>query len=309
MRFFRLIGSMLGRGLALLVDAFNPEKIIIGSIFVRCEDLLRPAMEKELHAEAIPYSLQGLSIVPAQTGEQLGDLATIMVALHAMGIDPMKEAGEREPRVLSHLDDLMSRYPQLISEKDSILQAYLTLRDCFSEGHKLMVAGNGDSCADSDHIVGELMKVFCLKRPLDAKQRQALEKALETIASGAAASLQGALPAISLSQHSSLTTAFMHDVDPELVIAQQLTGYAQAGDVFLALSTGGNERNVLLAAKSAKALGLQVLGLTGEDGGALKDSCDTCIRVPGVKTSEVRDLHLPVYHALRAMLESKFFPA
>lgn len=306
-RFFTLIGGMLGRGLALLVDAFNPEKIIIGSIFVRCEELLRPAMEKELHEESIPYSLKGLSIVPAQTGEELGDLASIMVALHAMDIDPMREVGEHAPQVLDHLEGLLARYPQLAGQRENILQTYLILRDCFMKGHKLMVAGNGGSCADSDHIVGELMKGFYLKRPLEAKRYQALENALDTISPGAASRLQGALPAISLSQHAALSTAFMNDVDPELVIAQQLIGYTQAGDVFLGLSTSGNARNVLLAAKSAKVLGLQVLGMTGEDGGALKDSCDTCIRVPGMKPAEVQELHLPVYHALCAMLESKFF--
>jgi len=306
-RFFTRIGGMLGRGLALLVDAFNPEKIIIGSIFVRCEALLRPAMEEALQAESIPYSLQGLSVVPAQTGEVLGDLAGIMVALHAMDIDPMREVGEQAPRVLGHLEGLLARYPQLAGQRENILRAYLTLRDCFMQGHKLMVAGNGGSCADSDHIVGELMKGFYLRRPLDEKRHRALENALDTISPGAASRLQGALPAISLSQHAALSTAFMNDVDPELAMAQQLTGYAQPGDVFLGLSTSGNARNVLLAAKSAGALGLQVLGMTGEGGGALKDSCDICIQVPGVKPAEVQELHLPVYHALCAMLESRFF--
>ena len=306
-RFFSLVGGMLGRGLALLVDAFNPEKIVIGSIFVRCEELLRPAMEKALEDEAISWSLQGLRIVPAQSGEELGDLASIMVALNALGIDPMKETGEQAPRVLVHLEELMRRYPQLAGQREEILQAYLTLRDCFLEGHKLMVAGNGGSCADSDHIVGELMKGFYLKRPLDEKRHQALQAALEELAPGAADRLQGALPAISLCQHAALSTAFMNDADPELVLIQQLTGYAQAGDVFLGLSTSGNARNVLLAARAARALGLRVLGMTGESGGLLKDSCDICIRVPGVKPAQVQELHLPVYHALCAMLESRFF--
>jgi len=151
------------------------------------------------------------------------------------------------------------------------------------------------------------MKGFYLRRPLDEKRHQALNEALEALAPGAASRLQGALPAISLCQHAALSTAFMNDVDPELVMAQQLTAYAQAGDVFLGLSTSGNARNVLLAAKAAGALGLRVLGMTGEGGGALKDSCDICIRVPGTQPAQVQELHLPVYHALCAMLESRFF--
>lgn len=307
MRFFRNIGRMLGRGLALLVDAFNPQRIIIGSIFVRCEELLRPSMEEELKKEAIPYSLEGLSIVPAQTGEELGDLASIMVALHAMGIDPSYETGESDAVVMAHLDLLIQRYPQLLQTRESILDAYIMLRDSYESGNKLLVAGNGGSSADSDHIVGELMKGFCLKRPLHKDIQSKLEKAFEGYAPGAAYLLQGALPAISLSSHTALMTAFMNDVDPQLVMAQQVIGYANPGDTLLALSTSGNARNVNIAAKTAAALGMQVIGLTGESGGTLKDSCDICIRVPGKMPAEVQELHLPVYHTLCAMLESKFF--
>lgn len=305
--FFTGIGKMLGRGLALLVDAFNPQRIIIGSIFVRCEELLRPSMEEELKKEAIPFSLEGLSIVPAQTGEELGDLASIMVALHAMGIDPLRETGERDTLVMAHLDLLIQRYPQLSETRESILKAYITLRDCYESGNKLLVAGNGGSSADSDHIVGELMKGFYLKRPLHKDVYSKLEKAFGEYAPGAVDLLQGALPAISLSSHTALMTAFMNDVDPQLVMAQQVIGYAKPGDALLALSTSGNARNVNIAARTAAALGMHVIGLTGESGGSLKDSCETCIRVPGKMPAEVQELHLPVYHTLCAMLESKFY--
>lgn len=306
-RFFCGIGKMLGRGLALLVDAFNPQMIVIGSIFVRCEELLRPSMEEELKKEAIPYSLEGLSIVPAQTGEAIGDLASIMVALHGLGIDPLAETGEHDTAVMTHLDQLMQRYPQLLPARDSIAAAYGILRDCFESGNKLLVAGNGGSSADSDHIVGELMKGFYLKRPLDEEKRSRLAEAFKGYATGAEDLLQGALPAISLSSHTALMTAFMNDVDPQLVMAQQVIGYARPGDALLALSTSGNARNVNIAAKTASALGMHVIGLTGESGGALKDSCEICICVPGRMPAEVQELHLPVYHTLCAMLESKFF--
>ena len=135
--FMDFIGKMLGRGLALLADAFNPARIVIGSIFVRCEDLLRPAMEAELRREAIPFSLKGLQVLPAATGEQLGDLASIMVGLYALGVDPMEEYGETDERVLAHYDSLLRRYPPLESCKDQIMEAYLLLRDCYSHGGKV----------------------------------------------------------------------------------------------------------------------------------------------------------------------------
>ncbi|MHC1787548.1 MAG: ROK family protein [Christensenellales bacterium] len=307
LRFFSGVGRMLGKGLALLVDAFNPEKIIIGSIFVRCEDLLRPAMEAALRAEAIPFSLQGLSVVPAQTGEALGDLASIMVALHALRIDPMREAGEREPRVLQHLEALLRRYPQLIDAREGILRAYLALRDGFAAGHKLLVAGNGGSGADSDHIVGELMKGFRLKRPLPQAQRDAVGALTDGLLPGASRLLQQGLPAISLTGHPALSTAVANDLDPLLVFSQQVMGYGRPGDLLLCVSTSGKARNLALAAGTARALGLMTLGLLGRDGGPLKGACDISILVPGDDTAAIQELHLPVYHTLCAMLEAKFF--
>lgn len=228
---------------------------------------------------------------------------------NAMKFDPLYEVVESDKTVTSHLDMQIRRYPQLESARESILQAYCILRDSFACGHKLLVAGNGGSCADSDHIVGELMKGFYSKRPLEKDVRAKLKDAFKDIAPTAADMLQGALPAISLSHHSALMTAFGNDVDPQLALAQQVIGYGQPGDVFLGLSTSGNAHNILLAAKTAGALGLKVIGMTGEDGGALKQDCDTCIRVPGKLPAEIQELHLPVYHTLCAMLESKFFEA
>lgn len=306
---FTHVGEMLGRGLSLLVDTLNPECIVIGSVFVRCEELLRPSMEAALQREAIPFSLKGLKVVPAMTGEALGDLASIMVALYALGIDPMEEATERNPKVLYHLERAIERHPDLYEQRDHLLAVYHTLKKCFHDGGKLLIAGNGGSCADAQHIAGELMKGFYLQRTLPAMEREAVSQATRESMPDAHRLLQRALPVIVLSEHSALNTAFANDVSPELTFAQQVVGYGRKGDVFLGISTSGNARSVLLAAQVAKARGLTVIGLTGGTGGKLKGIADEAVTVKGNCPADVQELHLPAYHALCAMLEEHFFGA
>ena len=305
--FFDHIGTMLGKGLALLTDTLNPEKIVIGSIFVRCEDLLRPAMEAELKREAIPFSLEGLQVVPAQTGEALGDLASIMAALYGCGVDPMEETEEKAPGVLEHYERLFRRYPALEGLREPVMEAYLLLRRCYEQGGKLLIVGNGGSCADAGHMVGELMKGFYLKRPFPEKQQAAIKAQTEALLPGAAEKLQRALPAIDLTQHGALSTAVQNDLDPLLTAAQQAAGYGKPGDVILGISTSGNAKNVALAIATAKALGLSAIGLTGGSGGRLKELCDCTIIAPSSVTADVQEYHLPIYHTLCAMLEAKFF--
>jgi D-sedoheptulose 7-phosphate isomerase len=151
------------------------------------------------------------------------------------------------------------------------------------------------------------MKEFRLKRKIYSSHAETLKSIDSEMGSILADHLQGALPAISLTGHSSLTTAFMNDALPELVFAQQVNGYGQPGDAFLGISTSGNSRNVLYAAITAKAKGLKVIGLTGQSQNHLMDFADVCIRVPEVDTFKVQELHLPVYHCLCMMLEDKFF--
>ncbi len=304
---FAFAGRMLGRGLALLVDAFNPERIVIGSIFTRCESLLRPAMEEELKKEALEHSLRGLRVVPAQTGEQLGDLASVMAALHALGLDPMEEGSERDEKVLAHYDRLFARYPNLENCRDSVMQAYLAMLSCYRKGGKLLIAGNGGSAADSEHIAGELMKGFYLKRPLSPELREAVRAKTDSLLPGAAALLQQGLPAIALTGQTALSTAAANDLDPLLPFAQQVVGYGRRGDALLVLSTSGRARNLALAAQMARALGITAIGLLGRDGGMLKEYCDISIIVPGGDTAAIQELHLPVYHTLCAMLEAKLF--
>lgn len=202
---------------------------------------------------------------------------------------------------------LFERYPKLAVCKDDIKKAYELLEFAYSNGRKLLVCGNGGSASDSEHIVGELMKEFKLKRKVYVDQATALKAIDPELGQVLADNLQGALPAICLTGHSSLTTAFMNDANADLVFAQQVNGYGKPGDVFLGISTSGNSKNVLYAAVNAKAKRLKVIGLTGAKENKLMKYADVCIRVPETETYKIQELHLPVYHCLCLMLEEKFF--
>lgn len=212
-----------------------------------------------------------------------------------------------EERLLIHIDHLVERYPKLCECKEDIVKAYTILETAYLSGGKLLVSGNGGSASDSEHIVGELMKEFKLKRNVYSDQASALREIDPELGQVLADNLQGALPAISLTGHSSLTTAFMNDALPELVFAQQVNGYGKPGDVYLGISTSGNSKNVIYAAVNAKAKGLKVVGLTGSEESRLMKYADVCIRVPETETYKIQELHLPVYHCLCLMLEDKFF--
>lgn len=207
----------------------------------------------------------------------------------------------------THLNHLIDRYPKLIVCRDDIMTAYELLETAYSNGRKLLVCGNGGSASDSEHIVGELMKEFKLKRKVYSDHAAALKAIDPELGQILADHLQGALPAISLTGHSSLQTAFMNDAVPELVFAQQVNGYGNPGDVFLGISTSGNSKNVLYAAVNAKAKGLKVIGLTGAKENKLMKYADVCIRVPETETYKIQEYHLPVYHCLCLMLEDHFF--
>ncbi len=212
-----------------------------------------------------------------------------------------------EKRLEQHINHLIDRYPKLIICREDIVKAYELLEAAYSSGRKLLVSGNGGSASDSEHIVGELMKEFKLKRKVYSQQADALKQIDPELGQTLADNLQGALPAISLTGHSSLTTAFMNDAMPELVFAQQVNGYGKPGDIYFGISTSGNSKNVLYAAVNAKAKGLKVIGLTGEKESKLMKYADVCIRVPETETYKIQEFHLPVYHCLCLMLEDKFF--
>ena len=193
--------------------------------------------------------------------------------------------------------DLFERYPQLnICAKD-IEKALALMIDTYKNGGKILVCGNGGSASDADHIVGELMKGFLKDRKItDARIPQELR-----------GKLQGALPAISLSAHTSLMTATINDNDADMIFAQQVYGYANENDLLIAISTSGNSKNVVNAVKVAKALGVKVVALTGESGGTLKEIADVAICAPSTETYKIQEYHLPVYHWLCANVEEYFY--
>lgn len=205
------------------------------------------------------------------------------------------------------LDELIKRYPILERVREDIGAVYGILERCYENGGKLLIAGNGGSAADAEHIVGELMKGFVKKRPVSEEIEKALKTVDPQMGVELSEKLQQGLPAIALTGHAGLTTAFMNDVDGSMTYAEQVLGYGKEGDVFLGISTSGNSKNVLYAAVTAKAKGLKVIGLLGRDGGRIRGYSDTAIVVPEQETFKIQELHLPVYHALCLMLEEYFF--
>ena len=208
---------------------------------------------------------------------------------------------------MTRIEQLISTYPELGLCAPDIESAFEMLRDCFRRGGKILTCGNGGSAADAEHIVGELMKGYMLKRPLPEKTRMTLLAASPQEGDYLASHLQGALPAISLVSQISLTSAIANDTAADMVFAQQVYGYGREADVLLGLSTSGNAHNVIHAMQVARSLGLHTIALTGPTGGMLKPLCDVCICVPGENTAAIQERHLPIYHVLCAMLEEEFF--
>ncbi len=205
------------------------------------------------------------------------------------------------------LEDLIARHPVLSDCRTDVQRAYGLMCESFAGGGKMLIAGNGGSAADSEHIVGELMKGFCRQRCLDEDMRSRIMEVDAKLGENLCRHLQGALPAIALTGHTALSTAYMNDVDAVLGFAQQVLGYGCAQDVFLGITTSGNSRNILYAMVVAKAKGMKTVALTGNRGGAVKDLADVSIVVPESETYRIQELHLPIYHVLCLMLEDRFF--
>ncbi len=212
-----------------------------------------------------------------------------------------------EKRLEKHIDLLIKRYPVLESVRQEIIEGYLLMEECYKNGGKLLIAGNGGSAADSEHMAGELMKRFKLPRPVSNEFTDKLIKVDEERGSELAKNLECSLMAIPLVAHEAMTTAYINDVDGYGVFAQQLFGFGKAGDVFIGISTSGNSKNVMNATVVARAMGIKVLGLTGAKGGELATVSDVVVKVPETETYMIQELHLPIYHCWCLMLEDKFF--
>lgn len=212
-----------------------------------------------------------------------------------------------EKRIQKHLDLLVERYPNLEVCKDDIEKAYLILERCYECDGKLLIAGNGGSAADAEHIAGELMKRFKTPRPVTQDFAEKLKMIDPVRGENLSHNLERGLMAIPLVAHEALSTAYINDVDGLGVFAQQLFGFGRFGDVFLGVSTSGNSKNVMSATVVARALGIKIIGLTGRKGGELATVSDVAIKVPEEETYMIQELHLPVYHCLCLMLEDRFF--
>lgn len=195
------------------------------------------------------------------------------------------------------MENLLNRYPSLENCKTDIEKAFNLILDTYKKGGKVIVCGNGGSAADSEHIVGELMKGFMLKRPVtDKRIPEYLRKGL-----------QGSLPAISLPSQSAILSAFINDVEPEMMYAQLVFGYAKENDMVIGLSTSGNSKNIVNAIEVAKCIGVKTLSMTGKMESKLSELSDVIIKVPETETYKVQELHLPVYHYLCAAVEKSMF--
>lgn len=195
------------------------------------------------------------------------------------------------------MTELFERYPCLAVCEESIKSALDLIIGTYKAGGKLLLCGNGGSAADCEHITGELMKGFLNQRAIsDSRLPEDLKQ-----------NLQGALPAISLPSQCGILSAYVNDVDPDMVYAQLVYGYAKKEDLVLGLSTSGNSKNIVNAVRVAKALGVKTLALTGKEESRLSALCDVTVRVPETETYKVQELHLPVYHYLCAETEKVFF--
>ena len=218
-----------------------------------------------------------------------------------------KKMTTMDQKLIKHVDFLLKRYPELENVREDILHAYLIMEECYEKGGKLLVAGNGGSAADAEHIVGELMKGYKKPRKPSEQFSASLRNASPDLGPVLAQNLHGALPAIALDGHVALSTAYMNDCEPLLCFAQQVNGFGKAEDVFLGISTSGNSKNVLYAAAVARAKGMKVIGLTGCRESQMSSYADVCVKAPESETYMIQELHLPIYHCWCLMLEDKFF--
>lgn len=208
---------------------------------------------------------------------------------------------------MKHLNDLKNSYPQLVPLANNLSDALVLLMDSICTGGTILTCGNGGSAADAEHIVGELVKGFHLKRHLSVEDASPFVKVFAEEGATMAANLQKGIAAISLVSNSALSSAIINDMEPAYEFAQQVYALGCPGDVLISLSTSGNSKNVINALKVARAMGLKTIVLTGKNGGRVKGLADICICVPATRVDKIQELHLPVYHFLCSALEDALF--
>ena len=210
-------------------------------------------------------------------------------------------------RTKDFINDFFAQHEDLLPLQEQILEVCDMLITAFEGGSQLLLCGNGGSCADCDHIAGEFLKGFLLKRPVDGAFKNTMSERYGEYGAEIAGKLQQGLPTISLNTHSAAIAAFANDVDPELVYAQQVLAYGKPGDVLIGISTSGGAKNVAAAVMTANGLGLHTVGLTGKDGGKLAQLADISLIMPECETYRIQEDHLAVYHLICAVVEYEMF--
>ncbi|HBM75123.1 MAG TPA: phosphoheptose isomerase [Clostridiaceae bacterium] len=210
-------------------------------------------------------------------------------------------------RTMENMKFFFGKHEDLLFMKEDILKACSMICGSYGSGGKVLTCGNGGSCADSDHIVGELMKGFLLKRPLGLRLKEKFKSRFGDEGYEVSCKLQSCLPAISLTAQSALCTAYSNDVDPQLVFAQQVIGYAKQGDIIIGISTSGNAKNVYYAFMAAAAVGAKCIALTGMDGGRLRSIADCALIAPSNETYIIQEYHIAIYHFICSFVESEIF--
>lgn len=284
---FDEVAKRLGESISILIDILNLDLVVIGGIYPRCLDLLENKVLDSIKNSSIKNNYEACKIVPSELKEEIDDYSSLMGIM--LG-DNMKTFYER--------------YPELNEQKDNIEHAIDVLESCYKNGGKILVCGNGGSSSDSAHITAELMKTFIKRTPLNEKIFNKINQEFDEEISN---KLQLGIPCIDLTAQCGLLTAFINDVDPDFVFAQQVVGYSKnnPSDVLLMLSTSGNSKNVVNAAKVAKSLGLKTISLTGKNDSELSRLSSVCIKAPEVETYKVQEYHLPIYHYICMELEKR----
>jgi len=162
-----------------------------------------------------------------------------------------------------------------------IEEAIKTITNAFRNKHKIMLAGNGGSAADAQHIAGELVNRFNFDRP--------------------------GLPAIALTTDSSVLTAIGNDHGFSKLFARQIEALGNTGDVFVGISTSGNSPDIIEALKTCKEKHILTIGLTGLKGGLMKGMCDICICVPSEDTPRIQEVHILIGHIICSIVEEDLF--
>lgn len=282
------IAKRLGETISVLIDLLNVDTVVVGGIYPRNLDLLEEEVKKFTKENSIDLSFNNCTIMPSLLGERIDEYSSLM------GVYKNKS-----------MKTFYDNYPELLDQKENIEKAINVLEYCYKNGGKILVCGNGGSASDSAHIVGELMKGFMSKRTISAIIAEKIQNEFND--SDVASKLQTGIPCIDLCSQTSLLTAFANDVDSDLIFAQQVLGYSSnsLNDVVIGLSTSGNSKNIVAAIKTAKALGLKTIALTGKDDSMLSKISTVCIKAPEKETFRVQEYHLPIYHYICQELEKR----